>query len=59
MANLEVSVRREVGIGDADGPSCWPSWTVSMEHDVGAREGSVDRVIAAAVLDDDRRAVRA
>ena len=40
-------------------PISWPFVTVCCRLHVGARERSVDRVVAAAVIDDHREAVRA
>src|SRR5437868_13745721 len=57
VANLEVQVRRQIGIGDADRAALLALGHALMESHVGSRQGTIDRVIAPAMLDDDRRAV--
>ena len=59
VMNLEVEMRRELGVGHADFPDYLPLDDELLRAHVGFVEGAVDRIVAAAVIDDHGEAVRA
>ena len=58
VPDLEMQVWRKIGVGDPDSPDLRAFLDRFMEPHVRPRERSVDRLVAAAMFDDDRRAVR-
>src|SRR5205823_5312370 len=57
VSYLEVEMRRQIGIADADRADLVAFCQRLVQTDICPRERAVNRVVAATVLDDDRRPV--
>jgi hypothetical protein len=59
MPNLEMRVWRQVGIGDSDATNHLTLGHGLLLPDVGTIQRAVDRIVAAAVIDDHRQPIGA